>query len=100
MPQGSRRRTSANAPAKVHDHDSHYVALGLAPGTLAAIPTDDEVKDAWRKRMREVHPDVPGGSTEKASRVNQAFAALETGASCRCVRLLAPSLVLVEDSRG
>lgn len=77
--QGSRRRTAANAPAKIYDHDSHYASLALSLAELSSLPTDDEVKDAWRRRMREVHPDVPGGSTDKASRVNQAFEALESG---------------------
>jgi hypothetical protein len=78
--QGSRRRTTANAPAKIYDLDSHYAALAFGLTEMSKLPTDDEVKDAWRRRMREVHPDVPGGSTDKASRVNQAFEALETGA--------------------
>jgi hypothetical protein len=76
--QGSRRRTTANAPAKIYDLDSHYAALAFGLTEMSKLPTDDEVKDAWRRRMREVHPDVPGGSTDKASRVNQAFAILQS----------------------
>ncbi len=56
----------------------HFRTLGLPPGS-----TMDEVKKAWRNRMRECHPDRFAGDKEaearaheEAQRVNMAYAEL------------------------
>lgn len=64
---------------QVHDIDLYYRKLGLTG--LSSVPDDAVVKNAWRQQMQLCHPDRPGGSTEKASEVNEAFEKLSTGSS-------------------
>jgi len=51
--------------------------LGLV--SLNIMPSDAEIKEAWRVQMQTHHPDRPGGSTEKAAQINSAADALSTG---------------------
>ena len=51
------------------------------------MPTDAEIKEAWRAQMQAHHPDRPGGSTEKAAQINSAADALSTGELTRLVSL-------------
>ena len=49
----------------------HYVTLGVSPSA-----TDADIKRAYRRRMREVHPDANGHdpqATRKAAALNLAF---------------------------
>jgi curved DNA-binding protein CbpA len=50
-----------------------YRVLGLTPDA-----TDDDVKRAYRRLMRELHPDVSGdqASTARAAALNEAYAVL------------------------
>jgi hypothetical protein len=52
-------------------HMSHYKTLGVSQGA-----TDEDIKVAYRRKMRESHPDIPGGSTEKAAEVTYAYSIL------------------------
>lgn len=45
-----------------------YRALGLSPPV-----TTTEVKDAYRSKVKEVHPDTESGSREEFKRVNRAY---------------------------
>lgn len=61
---GDGRPQSRPAPS------THLTALGLQPGY-----TPDELKAAYRQRVRETHPDV-GGSAEEFRKVQAAWEAL------------------------
>lgn len=50
------------------DGKTYYQVLGVAKD--ADVPT---IKTAYRKLMKEAHPDAPGGSTEKAQKINRAY---------------------------
>lgn len=55
-------------------HDAHLHALGLR-----ALPHSREaLSSAWKAQMRRVHPDLPGGSAEKAKAANVAYHALSS----------------------
>jgi hypothetical protein len=54
------------------DLDDALRALGLGRSTTWA-----EIRDAYRTRIREVHPDLTAGSGADAARLNAAFAVLE-----------------------
>ncbi|KAL7410590.1 hypothetical protein BDY24DRAFT_176502 [Mrakia frigida] len=70
------RRTKVSIRSKILDPQSHYQMLGLV--SLNIMPTDAEIKEAWRAQMQAHHPDRPGGSTEKAAQINSAADALST----------------------
>lgn len=44
-----------------------YETLGLRPDA-----TEDEIRDAWRRRSKETHPDREGGSATEFARVTEA----------------------------
>jgi hypothetical protein len=50
---------------------SAYAILGLRPGAGRA-----EVNDAYRKLMKQHHPDRPGGDASRASEINRAYTLL------------------------
>jgi hypothetical protein len=56
-----------------HLEPSWYTVLGVHPQV-----SREEIQAAYRRRIREVHPDVSGseGTTETAKRVNQAYEVL------------------------
>jgi len=45
--------------------------------------TTEEVRDAYRRRARELHPDAPGGDATAMARLNAAYAVLGSPASRR-----------------
>jgi hypothetical protein len=55
---------------------THYQTLGI--GTDA---TEDEIKIAYRRAARKVHPDRDGGDAEKMQRINAAYATLGDAAA-------------------
>ncbi len=50
---------------RARDSTDYYRVLGLAPGA-----TLDEVKAAWRQKMRETHPDRFANDPEAEARAN------------------------------
>jgi hypothetical protein len=57
--------------------DAHYETLGAEPGA-----TPDELSTAFRKRLKEVHPDV-GGDAEETKRVIAAYDALKAAGKAK-----------------
>lgn len=53
-----------------HDQDDALCILGLSPGA-----SQDEIKRAYRERVRDVHPDQ-GGSNDEFQQVQQAYETL------------------------
>ncbi|MFC4000927.1 DnaJ domain-containing protein [Prauserella oleivorans] len=43
------------------DHEGPYVLLGVAP-----TASDREIAAAYRRRVRELHPDASGGDAERS----------------------------------
>lgn len=70
---GARGRRTRRAPSARSGPSRReaYRALGL--DTTA---TAEEVKRAYRSKVKEVHPDTKGGSEEAFKRVNQAYETL------------------------
>ncbi|WP_428121902.1 J domain-containing protein [Candidatus Poriferisodalis sp.] len=58
--------------------DDPYAVLGV---TAAASP--DELRRAYRQRMRSVHPDTKNGDEEAAKQVNAAYTLLSDPARRR-----------------
>lgn len=54
-------------PIRRHTIKNPYDTLGVSKTS-----TQDEIKDAYRKLMKETHPDV-GGDQEKAKDINEAY---------------------------
>ena len=52
---------------------SPYTILGLKPGADRAA-----VDEAYRRLMKQQHPDRPGGNPAGAAELNTAYAALKT----------------------
>ena len=48
--------------------DSCLAKLGLSD-----VPTESELKSAWRTAIKKSHPDVAGGSEDAAARINAAY---------------------------
>jgi DnaJ-domain-containing protein 1 len=68
---GGRRRRSREAEEAASSRLSSaeaYRALGLSSSATTA-----EVKDAYRSKVKEVHPDTESGSREEFKRVNRAY---------------------------
>ena len=51
---------------------THYEVLGIGSHASA-----DEISAAFRRRAKELHPDVPGGDVEKFKRINEAYGVLK-----------------------
>ncbi|KIG17945.1 hypothetical protein DB30_02160 [Enhygromyxa salina] len=45
----------------------HYETLGIHPDATA-----DEIRRAYKKKIRDAHPDKPGGDTEQARLLDEA----------------------------
>ncbi|MFC6824385.1 J domain-containing protein [Halopelagius fulvigenes] len=65
---GGRQRTAGPRPSNEPSKAEAYRTLGLD-----ADATDDEVKRAYRSRVKEVHPDTDSGDEETFKRVNRAY---------------------------
>ena len=52
--------------------DDLYELLGVSPGA-----TDEQIKSAYRKRARELHPDANGGDPESEARFKEVSIAYE-----------------------
>ncbi|WP_224334180.1 J domain-containing protein [Haloprofundus halobius] len=70
---GARTRAGAGAPRETRGptRAEAYRALDLEPG--ASI---DEVKRAYRSKVKDVHPDTESGDEESFKRVNRAYESL------------------------
>jgi len=62
------RRTEAPAGDAGPSRREAYETLGLDPGA-----SEDEVRQAYRTKVKEVHPDTDGGDEETFKRVNRAY---------------------------
>jgi len=77
--RGNRRRSRRRRRAGAGDVagnagptlEEAYDVLGLEPGS-----SSDEVRAAYRRKVKEVHPDQDGGSEEAFKRVNAAYETL------------------------
>ena len=66
---GATAGTGAEPGARSADRTAEaYAVLGLEPG---AGP--EAVREAYRERVKEAHPDTPGGSSEEFIRVREAY---------------------------
>ncbi|WP_152042739.1 J domain-containing protein [Salinigranum salinum] len=63
-----RRRATVGPAASGLSQTEAYRALGLDPGA-----DEDAVRDAYRERVKEVHPDRPSGDEDEFKRVNRAY---------------------------
>jgi hypothetical protein len=66
--RGSGRRPGAPTPDAGPSRREAYETLGLDPEA-----SDDEVRRAYRSKVKEVHPDADGGDEEAFKRVNRAY---------------------------
>lgn len=62
-----RRTTPRGEDAHLSDREA-YAVLGVDPGADA-----ETVRRAYRERVKQAHPDTPGGSTEEFKRVHRAY---------------------------
>lgn len=78
--RGGSRRGSGGRRESVRERPSGpsraeaYRTLGVDPGA-----GDDEVRRAYRRLVKEVHPDAESGDEEEFKRVNRAYEALTDG---------------------
>ena len=63
-----RRRVNVRPPRSGPSREEAYETLGLDPEA-----GEDEVKQAYRRRVKEVHPDTPSGDEDEFKRVTQAY---------------------------
>lgn len=69
---GASRRTRARAPSRDGPTPREaYGVLGLDPGA-----DEGAVREAYRRRIKEVHPDTDGGDEEQFKRVREAYEVL------------------------
>ncbi|MCS7072462.1 MAG: J domain-containing protein, partial [Anaerolinea sp.] len=70
-------QTRATTRQRRHAQPHHYAALGL---TMSSTITLDEVKQAYRRKARENHPDLHPSEkdkyTERMTLINAAFEAI------------------------
>jgi hypothetical protein len=55
----------------MEEEDSNYSVLGLKRSA-----SDEDIKQAFRTKVLEVHPDKPGGSNEEFIKVREAYECL------------------------
>jgi molecular chaperone DnaJ len=60
---------------------THYENLGVSRHASA-----EEIGAAFRKRAKQLHPDMPGGDAEKLKGLNEAYSVLKD-AACMTFRL-------------
>ena len=63
-----RRRVNAQPPQSGPSRQEAYETLGLDPEA-----DEDEVKKAYRRRVKEAHPDTPSGDEDEFKRVTRAY---------------------------
>jgi hypothetical protein len=63
-----RRRATVRPSTSGLSQTEAYRTLGLDPGA-----DEDAVRDAYRERVKEVHPDRPSGDEDEFKRVNRAY---------------------------
>ncbi len=68
--QGQRQRQRRRAPSTTDgpSEAEAYAVLDVDPGA-----DDDAVKQAYRQKVKEVHPDTDGGDEDEFKRVNRAY---------------------------
>ncbi|MFD2400305.1 DnaJ domain-containing protein [Prauserella oleivorans] len=59
--QPTRGEPGRRAGVPPRDHEGPYVLLGVAP-----TASDREIAAAYRRRVRELHPDASGGDAERS----------------------------------
>jgi DnaJ-domain-containing protein 1 len=64
----TRSRTDARRPVSGPPPAEAYRTLGLDPGA-----DESAVREAYRERVKEVHPDRPSGDEDEFKRVNRAY---------------------------
>jgi hypothetical protein len=67
-PGGRRRTTRSSRANRGPSREQAYRTLGLSPGA-----SDDAVRQAYRQKVKEVHPDTESGDEESFKRVNRAY---------------------------
>jgi DnaJ-domain-containing protein 1 len=69
-----RRRVNVRPPSAGLSPEEAYRTLGLDPGA-----DEGAVREAYRERVKEVHPDTPSGDEDEFKRVNRAYERLTDG---------------------
>jgi hypothetical protein len=64
---GARQRTSQNRPPQ-GPKPADYKILGVEPGA-----DENDIKSAYREKVKEVHPDTEGGDEQQFKRVKTAY---------------------------
>ncbi|WP_380678068.1 J domain-containing protein [Salinigranum sp. GCM10025319] len=63
-----RQRVNVRPPQSGPSRQEAYETLGLDPGA-----DDDEVKRAYRRQVKETHPDTPSGDEDEFKRITRAY---------------------------
>jgi DnaJ-domain-containing protein 1 len=71
---GDGRRVNFRPPSSGPPPEEAYRTLGLDPGA-----DEEAVREAYRDRVKEVHPDTPSGDEDEFKRVNRAYERLTDG---------------------